>query len=756
MIDHEAKPATDTETPTTLTDSEWQTAAAYLRAYFQLAEPDVSTLLALPNHSRLLPDNPRISEWLNSQGLLLNRIEVHQVDNNLLPLLLIHNEQIAIIETLENGRVKFSYLANNSSTDNQAEQWLQLAGIQQNLYSISANSVADRRSEELLPQQNVHWLRRALNQAKPWYRDVLLASLMINLIALLVPLFTMNVYDRVVPNQAIDTLWVMASGITIALIFDWLLRNARTRLTDIAGRQIDVDVSAQLYRKVLGMKLHQRPQSTGAFAKQLQDVDSIREFLTSATLVALVDLPFTLLFLILIVWLAGPLMLIPLIAMSILLLAAWQAHHKLSGAIQESGRLSAQRQAQLIETLQLLPELKQHNQESRQLRRWQQLVGQLADQGIRVREASSGLNHLMSFTQYMVTVALLLGGVYRISEGLLSMGGLIAIVMLSGRAAQSMNQLALLLLRFSQTRSAINGLDGIMALEQENQSHQFAELTFSGSIRLQDVQLTYPEQQRKALDQISLQFKPSERVALLGDCGSGKSTLLSLLAGQLEPQQGLLFYDDVERDRWPLSHLRDHIRWLAQQPLLSWGSVLDNITGGEAIQDETHLRELINQLGIGGFLANLSNGLQSPVGESGRELSGGQRQLIALARTMLHPAHWLLLDEPTSCMDETMQRRVIDSLHQLPSKQGFVIATHKVELLHICDRVLVMSQGKIIRDQSRAEFMQQQHRLAAASQASTHPTANPANNSTNHSTTQATSHKQRKVVIRPKESGNEG
>ncbi|MEE2729421.1 MAG: type I secretion system permease/ATPase [Pseudomonadota bacterium] len=718
------KPASNTSVRA-YSSAQWRAAGQYLQRYFQLPDAPATDADRLPTDTNMHASDPRMQAWFASRGLQLNSATLFTADPNLLPLVLDYNGQLAIAESLQDGQLQLRLA-------DQPNEILRCSAdsIQQPVHSITVHSLSDCRGEELLPKHPVHWLRQALTKAKPWYRDVLLASLAINLIALLVPLFTMNVYDRVVPNQAFHTLWVLASGITIALVFDWLLRNARTRLTDIAGRQIDVAISAQLFRQVLGMKLHLRPQSSAAFAKQMQDVDSIREFLTSATLVTLVDLPFTLLFLLVIVWLAGPLMLIPLVAMAVLLLAAWRAHYRLDDAIRESGRLSAQRQAQLIETLQRLPELKQHNQESRQLRRWQQLVAQLADQGIKVRDASSHLNHLMSFTQTLVTVALLLGGVYRISEGLLSMGGMIAIVMLSGRAAQSMNQLALLLLRYSQTRSAITSLDGIMALEQENQSHTVTELSFSGQLRLQDVHFAYPQQQRSAVDGIDLQLQPGERVALLGNCGSGKSTLLSLLAGQLEPQQGLLWFDDVERERWPLSRLRQQLGWLPQHPILAWGSVLENITNGEAIRDEAQLRDVLARLEIGTFLANLSNGLQSAVGEGGRELSGGQRQLIALARVLLPHPRWLLLDEPTSSMDDAMQRRVVQCLQQLPSSQGFVIATHKTELLPLCDRVIVLEQGRILVDQSRAEFLQQ-HRLSSAKP------------------------KQQRVVIRPREAGHD-
>jgi ATP-binding cassette subfamily C protein LapB len=689
----------------------WKTALELLRQHFHLpinhnVDYDALQLISVNDI-----DNASVVSCAGQLGLLLVASKFEN-DINLLPFITVIDHQLVVVTEISSDRCLGQYCLPEGMVES---RWFNLEVMPAAVIFVQAAKGSDSRGEELLAQEKQHWLKTAVLEAKPWYRDLLIASLFINVLALLVPLFTMNVYDRVVPNNAIDTLWVLATGVTVALLFDWFLRGARSRITDMAGRQIDISLSEKMFSKMIGMKLIQRPQSSGSFAKQIQEVDSIRDFLTSATMVALVDLPFSILFLTLIFWLAGPLVLVPFVALLLLVTMAFNVKAKMAESIQESGRLSSQRQAQLIESLQMLPEIKQLNQESKQVRKWHQLIGLLSDQNIKIRDASNQLSHFMQVTQNMVTVCLLLGGVYLIADGKLSMGAMIAVIMLSGRASQALGQLAVLLIRYEQTQSAITGLNSVMALEQENQDHYFTELSFTGNIKLNQVSFSYPDQNNSALNNITLLLKPGERVAVLGASGSGKSTLLSILAGQHEIKSGMTFFDDIERDQWPLSHLRSHIGFMTQSPVLAWGSVLENITASNAVVDEEKLRHILGKLGFEKMLQGLNNGLQSTVGELGRELSGGQRQLVCMARTMLSQPQWLLLDEPTSAMDDEMQASVIATLRDLPAQQGFVIATHKPSLLNICDRVLVISDSKIIVDQPKEEFVRNRQVRSTAS-----------------------------------------
>lgn len=567
------------------------------------------------------------------------------------------------------------------------------------LWNVQVLDPADRRAEELHAGKGRHWLWGLLTGQRRWYRDLLLASVLVNVLGLVVPLFTMNVYDRVVPNQAIETLWVLVSVVLIVLLFDWLLRGARARITDYAGREIDITVSQRLFEKLLGMELRNRPQSAAVFAKQVQEFDSVRDFLTSATMVALVDLPFSILFIALIAWLGGPLFLVPLGAMLLLTAYAWVLRKRVAIAIENGARFSSQRQAMLMETLQNLPDIKQTNMQASHKRRWRNLVASLADNSIDSREAINALSHAISSTQGLVTVLLIVFGVYRIAAGDLSMGGLIAVVMLSGRMGGTVNQVSMLLLRGQHMKTALSALDTIMALPQERQlATEFGAQRFDGNMRLQNVTFHWPEAQSPALRDVDLQIRPGERVALCGASGSGKSTLLSLLAGQMEPDSGRVLFSGVERNLWPMPRLRESIACCGQTPGLFWGSLLENIVAGQSQLDEKTLLRVLRDSGVESFLDRIENGLQCQVGEFGQHLSGGQRQAVALARTLLKPARVYLLDEPSSAMDQTLEQQVVKGLARLPADATVVIASHRPALLGLCDRVIMLDQGRIQAD----------------------------------------------------------
>ncbi|WP_192021641.1 type I secretion system permease/ATPase [Shewanella sp. WPAGA9] len=574
----------------------------------------------------------------------------------------------------------------------------------------------DERGTEHHKETKRHWLLAAFDEVKPFYGSFLIGSLAINLLALVTPLFTMNVYDRVVPNQAIDTLWVLASGASIAIVFDWLLRQARTRLADVAGKQVDIKLSSTLFEKVVGMRLENRPASSGAFAKQLQEFDSIRDFITSVTLVTAVDLPFTLLFLLLIAWLGGVMVFVPITCMVVLILLSVFMQKRLSVTIEESSKLSTQRQAHLVESLNMLAEIKQNNGQAKASRIWHETVSSLADWQNESRISSNTLSHSVMNCQQLVSIGLIITGVYQIHQGNLSMGGLIAIVMLSGRASSAINQIAMLLLKYQQTRSAITSVESILSLPQENQqqSMSVSQFPFNGSLHLRHASFSYPEQPLTAFNDISLDIKAGEKVGFYGPAGAGKSTLLALIAGQYQLNEGQLFYNQLEAQQWSVNRLRDHIGYMSQQPCLVYGTVLDNLLYGLQHVDEALLAKTMMNTGIDKLMDRLGSGLNSQVGEFGRQLSGGQRQAIALCRTLLRQPKLLILDEPTSAMDERSETQIISSLKMNTADCTLLISSHNPKVLSLCDRIIVMDKGAIIGEKSASEFIEPSKRRIKA------------------------------------------
>jgi ABC-type bacteriocin/lantibiotic exporter with double-glycine peptidase domain len=463
-------------------------------------------------------------------------------------------------------------------------------------------------------------------------------------------------------------------------------------------------VSSQIFAKVIGMKLENRPQSSGAYAKQVQEFDSVREFLTSATLVSAIDLPFTILFLALITWLGGFMVLIPIFSMAIIILTGLFLKNKLDHCVEESSKLATQKQAYLIEYINQLVEIKQCNAEGKSQRIWEQTVAQLSDWQNESRTIASSLTHTVMTMQQFTTIGLIALGVYQIQAGNISMGALIAMVMISGRSSSAISQIASLILKYKQTRTAMESVNAIMALPQEIGEQVLpGDLAISGNLRIKQLNFQYPEQKLVVLNNINLAINQGEKIGFYGSAGSGKSSLLSLMSGQYAATQGQIFFDDIEIKQWPIGAIRKHSAWVAQNPSLFYGSLLENIMQGSEQVEPKHLAKVIEQSGISRFTDRLESGLESQVGEFGRCLSGGQRQSVVIARALLKNAKIMFLDEPTSAMDENSERRIIKTLREM-TDTTILLASHKASVLSLCDRIVVLDKGQISAIKSPAEL----------------------------------------------------
>lgn len=554
-----------------------------------------------------------------------------------------------------------------------------------------------------------HWLWTMIKDASPIYRDVLLASILVNIFALISPLFMMNVYDKIVPNLAFESLWVLASGAALAYFFDFIMRHMRSYLIDLAGKKIDIVVSSRLFAKAIGIPLEKRAPSVGGMAKQLSEFDSIRDMLTSVTLTTLVDLPFAILFLAIIYFVAGDLALIPLIAGCIIIGYTLYVQPKLKIAVEESNKYSSLKHAHLIESLAVTEAIKSNVAEGIMQRIWQQMISHTANWQLKVKKLSNSVSFLAGLITQLTSVAVVILGVYRIASGDISMGGIIAAVMLSGRVVSPMAQLANLMMRGNQTASALRQLDLIMKEDDEftNKGHLISRHRLKGTIKADNLQFGYPNSAQATLYPLNFTITAGERIAILGKNGSGKTSLAKMLAGLYQPTEGHLRFDGVDSAQIHPADLRRNIGYMPQDITLIHGTIRDNIMFGSRQVTEHQLIRAVQLSGVAQFTAEDSEGLDKQVGEGGAALSRGQRQAVALARAILNDPPILLMDEPTASMDAYAEKQFIQAMNRISRDRTLIIITHKMSLLSLVDHVMVLEKGQILLQGPRDEVLQQ-------------------------------------------------
>ncbi|WP_281558092.1 type I secretion system permease/ATPase [Thalassomonas sp. RHCl1] len=619
----------------------------------------------------------------------------------LLPcILLLKDKDACVLQELNLAENK----AVISRPETGGEQRITVAELEANfvgyLFLVKQIYRGDRHFDVHIHDSAEHWLWQHLKGATPIYRDVLIASVMVNIFALVSPLFVMNIYDKVVPNLAFESLWVLAIGAGIAFIFDFVLKQLRGYLIDVAGKKIDLDISSKLFAKAIGIPLEKRAASVGGMAKQLTEFDSIREFLSSATITALVDLPFAVLFMLCIYLVAGDLVLFPLVACVLIIGYTVFCQPKLRAAIEQSNKFSGLRHGHLVECLSALEPIKANGAEGVVQNSWQQMTGHSASWLLKAKMITNSVINFAGFIVQVSIVGVVVLGVYRVSDNLISMGGIIASVMLTARAIAPIAKLAGLMTRSNQAVSALKQLDALMGQEGEfeDKAHLPSRSKLSGNITLDNLSFTYPGAGSASLQQVSLSIKQGEKIAIVGSNGSGKSTLAKLLCSLLQPSNGSLQFDGINHQQIHPGDLRRNLGYLPQDITLFHGTIRDNILFGTRQITEYQLIRAVQLSGVHAFTDQQTSGLDQQVGENGRALSRGQRQSVALARAILNSPPILLLDEPTASLDARAEKQFMQSISATAKDRTLLLITHKMELLHLVNRILVLDKGKLVMD----------------------------------------------------------
>jgi ATP-binding cassette subfamily C protein LapB len=576
----------------------------------------------------------------------------------------------------------------------------------------------DARTPEGRSVRQRHWFWSAVLEQRFVYRDVLWAALLINLFAVVFPMFSMNVYDRVVPNNATETLWTLSIGVVLIMCGDLFMRMLRSRFVDEASARIDVQISARLMEKVLGMRLESRPESVGSFASNLRGFEQVRDFIASGTVTALIDLPFALLFMFVLAWIS-PWLVVPVVVVFIVILAmGYVLQNRLHSLAQTTYQASAQRNATLIESLTGIETIKSLGAESVVQAKWERSNAFLARINVRMRGLTSSASYGTGWLTQSVTVAIVIIGVYLIGKRELTMGALIAASMLSSRALQPAGQIVGLLMQYQGARTAMESLNKIMAgpVERPPGENFVQRPQLKGDIEFRNVKFSYPNRQDTALDGLSFKITAGERVALIGKVGSGKSTIQRLIMGLYQPTDGAVLLDGIDLRQLDPADVRRNVGYVSQDVTLFYGTLRDNITFGLPYADDSAVLAAADLSAMTPFINRHPRGFDMPVGERGESLSGGQRQGIGLARAVLHNAPILLLDEPTSAMDFSTEAQITQNIGVFAQDKTVVLVTHRTSLLSMVTRVIVIDGGKIVADGPRDRIMEalQSGRIARA------------------------------------------
>jgi len=660
----------------------------------------LSAGLPLAQHRLGVELLPRAAARAGLQARILRR-DLDAIDGLNLPvLLLLKGNRCAVLRRWEeDGRALILPSEAEGGEQRVTREELQALYTGQALFARPRHELENLRAP-LVPRVNA-WFRDTLRLSRWLYSDAILASLLINLLGLMVPLFVMQTYDRVVPNQATSTLWVLAVGLLIGTAFELTLRLVRARLLDQAGKKTDVILSATLFERITGMAMKARPATVGGFAQSIHDFQGLREFLTAVTLTSIIDLPFAVLMLAVIGLLGGWLVVIPVVAFPITILFAWIIQMRLRDTVERSLALGAERQALLVETLGGLETLKACGAESERQHKWESTHGALTRLDSHARDLSALASNGTLFIQQFSGMATIVAGVYIIIAGNLSVGALVASYMLGSRVLAPLGQIAGLITRYQQAQITMKSTDALMALPQEREPGRttLQHTRLEGALQVVNASFAYGGPGTPAaLSEVTISVRPGERIGIIGRSGSGKSTLARLMMGFYTPDSGQLLLDGLDLRQADVADLRQQVGYVAHDLPLLAGSLRDNLTLGARYVSDARMLEVAELTGVTELARNHPQGFDRPVGERGQLLSGGQRQAVLLARALLLDPPIMLLDEPTSHMDNGSEDVLRQKLFTLMQGKTLLLVTHRMSMLSLVDRLIVMDNGKVVAD----------------------------------------------------------
>ena len=572
---------------------------------------------------------------------------------------------------------------------------------------LAVPAARDGRADGLVAADAPGWFWPVLWSYRRYFAEAAALSAVVNLLSLAGIIFMMTVYDRILPNQAYVTLWSLAIGVGLAMLLEFAARTIRGHVLDSAGKKIDLVLGDAVFGRVLGTRLEHRAGSTGAFANVLKEFEAVRAFVTSATLTAVADLPFALLFLLITAIIAGPLVWVPVIAFIVVIALSLAIQVPLARAAGATLREGAVRHGTIVESLEGLETIKALRAEARMRRRHETASAMIAETAITSQALSNLVLNLTIMVQQVAGAALLIWGVYLAATGEVTAGALVAAVQLNSRTLAPLVTLSSLAVRFQQSRTAMQSLDRIMALplEREPGAVLVSGSEWQGGMAVRDVSFAYEAELPPVLAGVTLDIRPGERVAILGRMGSGKSTLLRLLTGLYRPRSGQILLDGIDIATIEPADLRTAIMLVGQDARLFHGTLRDNLKLAAPGVDDAALLAVAAATGVTDIAAAHPRGLDRPIGERGDTLSGGQRQAVALARAMLARPRVLLLDEPTAGMDQRSEAQALKALAALPRETTLIIVTHKQAIIPHVDRIIVLDGGRIVANGPKADVL---------------------------------------------------